>query len=159
LEVEAEGRSHHGAHVHLGDNAIERLTEALGRLVRLRAVECPIPASIRAAIEAASARSEAVSGTGETTALQQVTVSLGTIEGCTSVNIIPDRARARADIRFPPGVAVADIVAAIGRQLGDLAKIRHSVLSSSEPNWTDPDHEIVARAANNAAAFLGADPV
>lgn len=159
LEVEAEGRSHHGAHVHLGDNAIERLMAALGRLVDLRGLDCPIPDSIRAAIAAASARSEAVSGAGETEALRHVTVNLGTIEGGTSVNIIPDRARARADIRFPPGLAVADVVNAIDRQLGPLPKVRYRVLSSSEPNWTDPEHEIVARAADNAAQFLGAMPV
>lgn len=159
LEIEAFGKSHHGAHVHLGDNAIERLLLALGRLLDLRRLPCPIPTSIRDAILAAAPRSEAVSGKGEAAALQQVTVNLGTIEGGISVNIIPDEARARADLRFPPGLTTADLEAAVNTAIGGLPGIRHRVLSSSEPNWTDPAHEIVARTKMNAGAYLGSLPV
>ena len=158
IEVEARGKSHHGAHVHLGENAIESLMGALGRLVELRHLPCPIPDGIRSAILVAGPRSELVSGSGETDALQKITVNIGTIEGGSSVNLIPDRASARADIRFPPGLAVADVVAEIRRRMGDLSAIRVSVLSSSEPNWTDPAHEIVARTTANAAAYLGRAP-
>lgn len=159
IELEARGKSHHGAHVHLGDNAIERLTEALGRLIRLRAFRCPIPDSIRDAIRMAGPRSEQVSGIGETDALQGITVNLGTIEGGTSINLIPDRAVARADIRFPPGLTVADVRSEIERLMTGLANVRVTELASSEPNWTDPAHEIVTRTAANAAAFLGRAPV
>lgn len=158
IEIEAGGKSHHGAHVHLGDNAIETLMGALERLTRLRELSCPIPDAIRQAILAAGPRSELVSGAGETDALQRVTVNIGTIEGGSSVNLIPDRATARADIRFPPGLAVADVVAEIHRLIGGLRNVRATVLSSSEPNWTDPAHEIVARTTSNAAAFLGRKP-
>jgi succinyl-diaminopimelate desuccinylase len=158
IEVEARGKSHHGAHVHLGENAIESLMGALGRLIELRHLPCPIPDGIRAAILAAGPRSEPVSGSGETDALQKITVNIGTIAGGSSVNLIPDRATARADIRFPPGLAVADVVAEIQRRMGGLPKIVVRVLSSSEPNWTDPTHEIVARTTANAAAYLGRAP-
>ncbi len=158
IEVEASGKSHHGAHVHLGRNAIEALLPALDRLLRLRALECPIPAEIRAAIDAASSRSEAVSGVGETAALKQITVNLGVIQGGISVNLIPDSARARADIRFPPGLTVKQVVAEIERLIGGLPDVRFSVLAGTEPNWTDPDHEIIRRAALNAEAFLGTAP-
>src|SRR5579885_3059615 len=82
----------------------------------------------------------------------------GTIEGGISVNLIPDRATARADIRFPPGLAVADVLAEIRRRLDGLPGVEVRLLSSSEPNWTDPAHEIVARTAANAAAYLGRVP-
>jgi succinyl-diaminopimelate desuccinylase len=159
IEIEARGKSHHGAHVHLGDNAIETLAGALTRLLELRGLACPIPDAIRSAIRAAGLRSELVSGSGETDALQTVTVNLGTIEGGTSVNLIPDCAVARVDIRFPPGLGVSDIVAEIDRLIGGLRNVGVKVLSSSEPNWTDPDHEIVVRTMANAAAFLGTPPV
>lgn len=158
IEIEARGKSHHGAHVHLGENAIEGLMGALGQLVELRDLPCPIPDTIRAAILAAGPRSELVSGSGETDALQKITVNIGTIEGGSSVNLIPDRASARADIRFPPGLAVVDVVAQIERRLRGLRDVEFRVLSSSEPNWTDPAHEIVARTRANAAAFLGRAP-
>jgi len=158
IEVEARGKSHHGAHVHLGDNAIETLTAALTRLLQLRDLSCPNPDAIRKAVHAAGPRSELVSGAGETDALQKVTVNLGTIEGGTSVNLIPDRAMARADIRFPPGLSASDLMAGIDRLIGRWPNVSVKVLSSSEPNWTDPDHEIVARTMSNAAAFLGTPP-
>jgi acetylornithine deacetylase/succinyl-diaminopimelate desuccinylase family protein len=158
IELEARGKSHHGAHVHLGENAIESLMEALGRLTELRHIACPIPDAIGAAILAAGPRSELVSGSGETDALQKITVNIGTIAGGSSVNLIPDRATARADIRFPPGLAVADVVAEIQRRVGGLESIRFKVFSSSEPNWTDPAHEIVARMTASAAVYLGQAP-
>lgn len=158
IEIEARGKSHHGAHVHLGDNAIETLMGALDRLVGLREFPCPVPADIRNAILAAGPLSERVSGTGETEALQRITVNIGTIEGGTSVNLIPDRAAAKADIRFPPGLTVADVLAEIERLLGGLRNVAFRALSSSEPNWTDPAHEILARATANAAAYLGRAP-
>ena len=158
IEIEARGKSHHGAHVHLGDNAIERLTHALAQLVALRKLPCPVPDDIRKAILAAGPRSERVSGAGETEALQRITVNIGTIEGGSSVNLIPDRAAAKADIRFPPGLAVADVLGEIERLLGGLRNVAVKTLSSSEPNWTDPAHEILARTTANAATYLGRAP-
>ena len=155
IEVEATGKSHHGAHVHLGRNAIEALMTALQRLLQLRELPCPIPRDIVAAIDAAAERSEAVSGRGETAALKQVTVNLGVIQGGISVNLIPDSARARADIRFPPGLTVKEVVTKVEHLIGGLPDVRFSVLAGTEPNWTDPEHEIIRRAAANAEAFLG----
>jgi len=158
IELEARGKSHHGAHVHLGDNAIETLMTAVARLIELRGLPCPIPDEIRAAILAAGPRSELVSGSGETDALQKITVNIGTIQGGVSVNLIPDRATARADIRFPPGLAVAEVIAEIRRRMGGLRDIHVRVLSSSEPNWTNPAHEIVVRTRASATEFLGRAP-
>ena len=158
IEVEARGKSHHGAHVHLGDNAIETLTAALNRLVELRKLSCSVPDDIRKAILAAGPRSERVSGAGETEALQRITVNIGTIEGGSSVNLIPDRAAAKADVRFPPGLVVADVLGEIERLLGGLRNVAVKTLSSSEPNWTDPAHEILARTTANAATYLGRAP-
>ncbi|HMK68568.1 MAG TPA: ArgE/DapE family deacylase [Stellaceae bacterium] len=158
IAVEASGKSHHGAHVHLGENAIETLMHALKRLLDLRELEVPIPPAIRQAIREAAPRSERVSGVGEADALQRVTVNLGVVEGGTSINLIPDRASARVDIRFPPGLSVAEVLSAVDRLIGGLRNVSISVLASSEPNWTEPDHEIVQRTLANAEAYLGASP-
>jgi acetylornithine deacetylase/succinyl-diaminopimelate desuccinylase-like protein len=158
IELEARGKSHHGAHVHLGENAIERLMEALTRLAALRDFTCPIPDAIRHAIRAAGPSSERISGIGETDALQTITVNIGTIEGGSSVNLIPDRATARADIRFPPGLRVEQVITEIRRLLSDLPSVDMREISSSEANWTDSAHEIVERTMANAAAYLGRAP-
>jgi succinyl-diaminopimelate desuccinylase len=154
LEVAAEGKANHGAHVHLGINAIERLMAALGRLAKLRDLSCPIPASVRAVMEAARTVSEAVSGAGEAHTLSHVTLNIGRIEGGSAVNIIPDAARALCDIRIPPGVAVADIEREVGRLIGELPGISHRVLSATEATVTDPDHECVRLAVANAASVV-----
>ncbi len=39
-----------------------------------------------------------------------------------------------------------------------MASGAHALVSSSERNWTDPAHEIVALTAANAATFLGRAP-
>jgi acetylornithine deacetylase/succinyl-diaminopimelate desuccinylase-like protein len=155
LEVAAAGKAAHGAHVHLGANAIERLMTALGRLKTLEDLPAPIPEAVRAAVRAAQPISEAVSGAGEAAVLQRVTVNIGTVSGGQAVNLVADSAVARCDLRFPPGFSIADIEQAIAARLAGLAGISWRVLSAAEPNVTDPGHELVRVAQANAAAVLG----
>jgi succinyl-diaminopimelate desuccinylase len=154
LEVAAAGKANHGAHVHLGVNAIERLTAALDLLKGLRAMPCPIPAEVLAVMRAAQPVSEAVSGVGEAHTLAHVTLNIGRIEGGSAVNIIPDAARALCDVRFPPGLTVADITREIDRLIGNARGIAHRVLSATEATVTDPDHEGVRLAVANAASVV-----
>ena len=155
IEVTATGLANHAAHVHLGVNAIERLTAALHALAALRDMDCPIPEDIRAAILAAKPISEEVSGAGEAETLQRVTLSVGVIEGGTSVNIIPDSARALCDIRFPPGLTVEAMTEAVADILAGHEGVGLKVLSSSDPYWSDPADEIFRLAAANGKDVLG----
>jgi succinyl-diaminopimelate desuccinylase len=153
LEIIAEGKASHGAHVHLGTNAIERLMAALRALLELRQVPCPVPDDVRRVIESAKHVSEAVSGAGESATLQHITVNIGCIDGGTAVNIIPDHARALADIRFPTGLTLAEIRGAVAERLDDLPGIAWRMLSGCEATVTDPAHEIVRLSCQNAAAI------
>ena len=155
IEVTATGRSNHAAHVHLGVNAIERLTAALGGLAALRDIDCPIPEGIRAAIVAAKSISEDISGAGEAETLQSVTLSLGVIEGGSSVNIIPDHARALCDIRFPPGLTVEGMTKAVTDILAGHEGVGFEVLAATDSCWSDPSHEIFRLAAANSTDVLG----
>ncbi len=155
IAVKAEGKSNHAAHVHLGVNAIERLTAALPGLAALRDIECPIPEDIRAAIVAAKPISEEISGAGEAETLQSVTLSVGVVEGGSSVNIIPDSARALCDIRFPPGLTVAGMTKAVAGILARHEGVEFEVLASSDSYWSDPADEIFRLAAANSKDVLG----
>lgn len=155
IEVTATGKSNHAAHVHLGVNAIERLTAALGGLAALRDIDCPIPEDIRAAIVAAKPISEDISGAGEAETLQSVTLSLGVIEGGSSVNIIPDHARALCDIRFPPGLTVEGMTKAVTDILAGHEGVGFEVLAATDSYWSDPSHEIFRLAAANSTDVLG----
>ena len=127
LEVTAEGRAAHGAHVHLGENAVERLMGALGALLTLRDVAVVMPPEVADAIDQARDVSEAISGAGETRVLTALTVNIGTFDGGTSPNLVPDRARAGVDIRLPVGVTVAEVEARIAELLDPLAGVGYRI--------------------------------
>jgi acetylornithine deacetylase/succinyl-diaminopimelate desuccinylase-like protein len=158
IEIEASGSPAHGAHVHKGVNAIDRLRTALDVLKRLEDITPVAPPEIMAAIAAAKSVSEPLSGDGENRVLQQVTVNIGTIEGGVSPNLVPSFARAKADIRIPVGVGLDDIRA---RLLSGLTNdgISWRIIQSYEPRFTAPDHEIVRTTIAAAAQVMGQRPV
>ncbi len=155
LEIRAQGVANHGAHVHLGVNAIERLMAALARLAPLRGLDAAMPEAVRRRILEAKPVSEVLSGAGEAETLMHVTVNIGTITGGRAVNIIPDEAAARLDIRLPPGLGTDAVLAAAAAALGDLEGVSTRVLARCEPNLSDPDHELAHLAARNGEEVLG----
>lgn len=155
IEVEAEGRASHGAHVHLGINALDRLCAALDAVRGLRALRPEAPAAVTAAIAAARPISEPLSGAGEAEVLGSVTVNIGRIEGGTSTNLVPASARAGIDIRLPIGLGCATAEAALSAALDGREGIAWRILRRFEPNHTDPEHELVRRAASAATDILG----
>lgn len=150
VELTAHGRSNHGAHVHLGDNAIVHLIEALTDLKAIEAMPCPVPADVMAAMREAQPVSEPISGVGEFNTLSTLTVNIGTVAGGIAVNIIPDRATARLDFRFPPGLTLGVVEAEIGRRMQAHPHVQWQVLSSHESNVTVPCCEIVQTVLRHA---------
>lgn len=155
VEIRSEGLANHGAHVHLGRNAIEPLLEAIRRCLTLRGMKPAIPPDVLAAMQQARAVSEALSGAGEFDTLSNVTINVGVISGGSVVNIIPDRASARLDIRIPPGVSVNQVVSTISDLLSDLPDVSFEVLQTCDPTVTSPLDEIATLALANARAHLG----
>jgi succinyl-diaminopimelate desuccinylase len=159
LDVEAAGKAAHGAHVHKGINAIDRIITAIEKLGELREDPVAEPPIVRDAIRDACTQSEAISGTGETRTLKSVTVNCGMIRAGTSPNLIPARAEARFDIRLPPGVTAAEIEAAIAAKLGALEGVKYRVVRRVDPTWTDPGHEIIRLLQQSGSEILGSKPV
>lgn len=157
IKLEATGVANHGAHVHLGRNAIETLLRAVAPVLALRDLPCRLPDAIAETIRAAAPISEPLSGAGESDTLQRITVNLGRIEGGLNINTIPDAASALLDVRLPPGVTIADVRARIAAVLDPIPDLSWAVLSECEPNWTDPDHELVRLIHKNAEAVTGCD--
>ncbi len=157
VRVTSKGVPNHGAHVHLGENAIERLLAALTPILALRDLPCPLPEGIARTIRDAKPISEPLSGVGEAETLSHITVNLGQIAGGLNINTIPDSAVALLDIRLPPGVTIEDVQTRVAAALDPLHGIEWEVLSECEPNWTDPDHELVRLIRENARAATGQD--
>lgn len=158
IEVEASGVAAHGAHVHKGINAIDRLRTALDRIKELENLPVAMPASVLNAIEAAVTVSEPLSGEGEADTLKRVTVNIGTIEGGISPNLVPAHAIARADIRLPVGVTINQLEQALAEKIGSMPGLTWRPLRRFEPNFTEPTHEIVVRVRTAAAEALGKMP-
>jgi acetylornithine deacetylase/succinyl-diaminopimelate desuccinylase-like protein len=158
IEIEAVGRASHGAHVHLGDNAIDRLRAALDAVAALRAMQPEAPPAVTAAIAAARGISEALSGAGEAAVLGSVTVNIGRIEGGASPNLVPASARAACDIRLPVGVASARLLGALHKSLDALPGITWCVLRCFEPNHTEPAQPII-RHVHQVAEEVLLEPV
>jgi succinyl-diaminopimelate desuccinylase len=158
IEIEATGRAAHGAHVHLGVNAVDRLRDALDALKDISVLQPDAPAAVTAAIAAAKPVSEALCGIGESDVLSSVTVNVARFDGGTLPNLVPASALAAVDIRLPVGVSAAVARAALHAALDGLEGISWRVQRCVEPNFTEPRAEIVQRCASAAAEVLGAQP-
>ena len=159
IEIEAAGSPAHGAHVHKGINAIDRLRAALDALKRAENIAVAAPPQVVAAIAAAKHISEPLSGAGEADTLQRVTVNIGTIAGGTSANLVPASASAKADIRLPIGVCTEMVEARLREWLGAIDGVTWRVMRRYEPRYTDPDHHLVRCVTDAAHEVLGERPV
>ena len=156
LEVEASGRAAHGAHVHLGENAVELLLDALTALRGLRALNVAAPDAVTAAIARSQPISEPLAGAGEAAVLGSVTVNIGRVEGGTSTNLVPSAARAGVDVRVPVGLTTQSVERALERVL-DRPGIRWRILRRVEPNYTDPESALVRRCKIAAEEVIGTE--
>lgn len=158
VTVEAQGSAAHGAHVHRGINAIDRLRRAMDAMAGLRDIAVPSPEVIAASIAAAKPISEPLSGAGEAEVLSAITLNLGQIQGGVSPNLIPAHARAEADIRLPAGVSAREIEERLRDSLAKIEGVGLVVNRRSEPSYTDPTNEIVAATVAAATQVPGSAP-
>ncbi len=158
VTVEASGHPAHGAHVHRGTNAIDRLRVALDVLAGLRAIVPDSPAEVTAAIAAARPISEPLGGAGESHTLSTVTVNVGHFHGGTSLNLVPAAAQAGLDIRLPVGVSAAQVKRQIAGALDGMEGIGWTVRCEVEPSYTPPDAAITQAVLAAATAVLGRAP-
>lgn len=159
IDVFADGKPAHGAHVHRGVNAIDRLRLAMDSLATLNGYPVTTPDEAAATIAAAKPVSEPLGGDGEAEILQRITVNFGRIEGGQTANLVADRAEVNADIRLPLGVTVAEIEAVIGTLLGPIDGVRFDITRRYEPSWTSPQDPIVGAVLRSSAQVLGKTPV
>jgi succinyl-diaminopimelate desuccinylase len=158
VSLEAEGVPSHGAHVHRGVNAIDRLRRAMDALDVLSRIEVKAPEIVAQAIAAAKSISEPLSGNGEADVLSSVTVNLGRIEGGVSPNLVPASARVAADIRIPVGVSCAEVEASLQEALSGIDGVRLTISRRVEPQFTAPDAEIVLATIEAARSVLHEAP-
>lgn len=154
LDVRAEGRSAHGAHVHAGVNAADRLLNALVDLRSLLHLKATPHPDASAVIEQA-AEQPGADGPAARETMQAVTVNVGQIASGVSPNLVPSEAQAGVDIRLPLGVSVAEAEAAVRSCLAEHAGVSWTVTRQYEPTWTSPSNRIARAALTGVARALG----
>jgi acetylornithine deacetylase/succinyl-diaminopimelate desuccinylase-like protein len=158
VRITARGKPAHGAHVHLGVNALDRLRAALDAVAGLRAMRPMPPAGVAEAIAAAKPISEPLGGAGEADVLGSVTVNIGRIDGGSSPNLVPALAQAALDIRLPAGLTAGTAEAALAAALAGHQGVTFEVLRRFEPTVTDPAAEIVHTVRTAAEQVMGRAP-
>jgi len=131
LRLITRGKAVHASQPEAGENAIYRMTHALDCLRR-------------EAIPRLAASSNAVLGTS--------TLSVGTIQGGSKVNIVPDFCEASVDIRIIPGADPAFIIDLLSREVPGI----EIELKRSEPLYTDPAHPLIAHLETLGSKTIGA---
>ncbi len=143
LDLAAEGRQAHGAHVHAGENAADRLLDALIELRGLESLPVATP-SEAAEVMRMAAGTAGADGPAARATMTRVTVNLGCLSGGTSPNLVPSSATAGLDIRLPLGVSVADVETAAADLLARHPAISWTATRRYEPTWTGVDTRIAA---------------
>src|SRR5437868_6071874 len=88
------------------------------------------------------------------------TMNIGTIQGGSSANTVPSRARATIDFRLPAGITKEQVLAAIDakaslvRAASPQAEFSMSVLHETEPHLSDKN-SVIIRSFDQAARRLG----
>ncbi|HWA38152.1 MAG TPA: M20 family metallopeptidase [Burkholderiales bacterium] len=126
------GVSAHGSMPELGVNAVYKAANAVSRLefFDFHAADHPI--------------------------MGGPTLNVGTIEGGSGINLVPDRAKIGIDIRTVPGVDHEKLIQRLRALLG--ADTELDVLSDLPPVWTAPDTEWVQRVYEIAKPYVGEAP-
>jgi len=118
------GKSAHGSKPHLGVNAIEKMTTLVKRLISI-----PLEK--------------------EHPLLGKPTLSIGTIQGGTKINIIPDRCEIEVDRRMVPGEKKEEVLGEVKEILDSLQsedphfQYRIEEIDFAEPSEVASDEEIV----------------
>lgn len=152
LTLEASGTAVHGSRPMIGENAIDRLTEAIEQLrSEFGQRELSIDSSMDEIVEESVDFYEPEAGADETRRLYRYpTINLGTIDGGTAINTVPSSACARVDIRLTAGVDTRRALGGIRNCLTGMEGIEIADLSWTRGSYEPLESPIVEASASAA---------
>lgn len=133
FHADFRGVSAHGSMPELGENAIYKAARAVSGLEAFAFRQPPHPV------------------------MGAATLSVGTIEGGSGVNLVPDAARIGVDVRTLPGMDHAALLGRLRARMGEDVEI--DTFSDLPAVWTAPDAEWMQRVFEICTPFLAAPPV
>lgn len=145
LTLRAAGTAAHGSRPMLGNNAIDRLWEALTTLrTRLSDRELSLPDEFARILEESVTYYEPTLGeTAARNRFEYPSVNLGVMEGGSKINAVPSETTARLDIRLTAGVETSDTLADIRDCLSAYPAVSIADVSWSVGTYEPTDGPIV----------------
>ena len=140
LRILTIGKSAHGSRPHLGVNAIEKMMKLIERFNFI-----PLEK--------------------EHPLLRKPTLSIGTIQGGTKVNVVPDCCEIEVDRRMLPGEKKEEVLGEIKEILDSLQsqdpffQYRMEEIDFAEPSEVDPEEEIVKMGVEAIQNVMGKKPM
>jgi len=148
----------HAAYPHLSESAVKIAGRLIGDLDALTGMDVPLPGNLTAALDASAEAVERAFGTGASRVVRQVTFNAGIIRGGLKVNMIPAECSFEADFRLPIGLRKDTLVAEIEKVVARHPQASFEETQFSEPNWCDPEHELVRALQANVKTLKGFEP-
>jgi len=140
LRILTIGKSAHGSKPHLGVNAVEKMMKLIERL-RILPLEKDHPL------------------------LGKPTLNIGTIQGGTKVNVVPEGCEIQVDRRMLPGEKKEEVLGEIKEMLDSLQsqdpflQYRMEEIDFAEPSEVDPEEEIVKIGVEAIENVMGRKPI
>jgi succinyl-diaminopimelate desuccinylase len=140
LRIFTIGKSAHGSKPHLGVNAVEKMMKLIER-IHFSSLE------------------------KEHTLLGKPTLSIGTIQGGTKVNVVPEGCHIEVDRRMLPGEKKEEVFGEIKEILDSLQsqdpffRYRMEEIDFAEPSEVDPEEEIVKVGVDAIQNVMGRKPM
>lgn len=152
----------HAAYPHLSSNACKIAASLIRDLESLESL-CPDPpeevAQLLARPEVVSAVNRGM-GNGADRIAQQLTVNIGILQGGIKVNMLPGDCHIEADMRIPVGLTQKDVLREVEKILSNYPEVQIELPQNRilDPNWCDPEHEMVGIIQDNVQEMKGFRP-
>ncbi|MEQ9811839.1 MAG: M20/M25/M40 family metallo-hydrolase [Azospirillaceae bacterium] len=157
LKFFVKTRGGHGAFVHTSDNAGLVALDIISELRQIPEMPFQEPAALAAVLDQSSEAIDRAYGDGASRVIRQPSFNLGTIRAGVKVNMIAAECEFEADFRIPNGITSGDVLQRVDAIMERFPQAQYEVLNRNEPNWCEPDHEMIRHVQENAA-LLGREP-
>lgn len=157
LTLEARGEAAHGSRPVLGENAIDRLYQAIQTLrERFGTRKLDVDGEMQLILEESVEYYEPTMGEENARALfTSPSINVGTIEGGEAINSVPQFARAEIDIRLTAGVRTSEMLSEIRECVADCEGITIRDVSWSTGTVEPIDSPLVEAVASTAEKVTG----
>lgn len=158
IELNVDTKGGHGGYPQVSANAIKIAAAIIGEIEQLTDMRGDMPGEVEERIDAGREAFDAMLGDGATDNLKRVSVNIGLTAGGEKVNMIAAHSRTEVDIRCPIGVSTDQVLKRFDDIVTRYPEASYRIINRSDPNYGDPNHEMLEILQNNAEAVRGIRP-